>query len=86
MSTAEINHLRNGTPTGGSGLSARQREAAESKLFYMKDVCCPDDFQALVDEELRRAAYTPTVSSFEQTIRKMLGKLKLRWRSSVCHA
>jgi hypothetical protein len=33
-----------------------KREAAEAKLYYLRDVHSPEEFDALVDAELYRAA------------------------------
>ncbi|PBP17915.1 hypothetical protein BUE80_DR011244 [Diplocarpon rosae] len=85
MSAVEMYYIRHSTSTGGSGLSALQREAAELKLYYMKDVCSPEEFEALIDEELQRASYIPTTSSMEKKIRKIIGKPRFRLRSFLCY-
>jgi hypothetical protein len=79
MSSVELNHTRHSTSTTEStSLTQLQREAAESKLSYMRDLCDPEEFDALVDQELQRAAYTPTISSTEISIRNLTKKLKNR--------
>ncbi|PBP15498.1 hypothetical protein BUE80_DR013760 [Diplocarpon rosae] len=90
MSAVEMNYLRHSTSTGDSGtgdsgLSALQREAAELKLYYMKGVCGPEEFEALIDEEVQRASYIPTTSSMEKKIRKIIGKLKFKLSSFFCY-
>jgi hypothetical protein len=39
-----------------------RREAAEAKLYYLRDVHSPDEFDTLVDEELHQEATIPTES------------------------
>ncbi|CZS96665.1 uncharacterized protein RCO7_04777 [Rhynchosporium graminicola] len=57
-----------------NSFSALQRVAAEAKLWYMRDVTDPEDFQILVDQELTRQKHEPTVSTIESAI-QTLGSL-----------
>ncbi|EKD14666.1 uncharacterized protein L3040_000189 [Drepanopeziza brunnea f. sp. 'multigermtubi'] len=81
MSAAEINHRRNNAESAAAtDFSRHQREAVDSKLYYMRDVTSPAEFEALVDEELRRANATPSISGAEKTLCRFAGKLKAKLR------
>ncbi|CZT45823.1 uncharacterized protein RSE6_06178 [Rhynchosporium secalis] len=54
-----------------NSFSALQRVAAESKLWYMRDVTDPEDFQILVDQELTHQKHEPTVSTIESAIQTL---------------
>ena len=86
MSAAALNHARNSTSTESSNsFAAHQREAAESKLYYMRDVCDPEQFEALVDEELVRANFKPTISTAEKNIQNFANKLKNKLSKVLRH-
>ncbi|KAI9056071.1 hypothetical protein LZ554_001000 [Drepanopeziza brunnea f. sp. 'monogermtubi'] len=83
MSAAEINYRRNNAESeAATDFSRHQREVAESKLYYMRDVTSSAEFEALVDEELQRANATPSISGVEKTLCRFAGKLKAKLRST----
>ncbi|KAG4440488.1 hypothetical protein IFR05_004023 [Cadophora sp. M221] len=86
MSAAVLNHTRNSTSTESSNsFAAHQREAAESKLYYMRDICDPEQFEALVEEELVRASFKPTISTAEKNIQNFANKLMNKLSKVLCH-
>jgi len=63
-----------------------KREAAEAKLYYLRDVHSPEEFDKLVDKELHRANTITTESdvSFKDVVRTVKRKISrlLRRRAS----
>ncbi|KAG4418528.1 hypothetical protein IFR04_008331 [Cadophora malorum] len=85
MSAVAINHKRFSTSTESSdSFSTHQREAVEAKLYYMRDVCDPEEFQMLVDQELERANMKTTHSTDDKTIQNVAEKVKNKLKKIIC--
>lgn len=56
-----------------------KREATEAKLYYLRDVHSPEEFDKLVDEELHRvdAIATQTEPSIKEVVRTIKRKLSI---------
>jgi hypothetical protein len=54
-----------------------KRQAAEAKLYYLRDVHSPEEFDALVEEELYRAAanYMEAELSMKEVARSIKKKI-----------
>jgi hypothetical protein len=56
-----------------------RREAAEAKLYYLRDVHSPNEFDTLVDEELHREAIIPAESEIRmrEVVRTIKRKISI---------
>ncbi|KAK0103542.1 hypothetical protein ONS95_005561 [Cadophora gregata] len=82
MSAITLNHAPNSIESSDS-FSAHQREAAETKLYYMRDVCDPEEFQALVEQELERANSMRTSSTAAMAIQNVADKMKIALKKTL---
>lgn len=75
IGSVKVNMARLSTETRNS-LEELRREAAEAKLFYMRDTLDPEAFDELVDNEIRKSLTTSPEP--ELNLRDLARKIKKR--------
>lgn len=57
------------TDSSESDIGIHQREAAEAKLYYLRDVLPPDEFDAAVEQEIALARKNATANPKENQLK-----------------